>query len=59
MIKAFHGLGLNPLSPLWHAAFRPAFAETSASPAGQLYENALVRIEKAWAVDHLKAIGGQ
>ena len=59
VIKAFHGLGLNPLSPLWHAAFRPAFAETSASPAKQLYENALVRIEKAWAVDHLKAIGGQ
>lgn len=58
-VKAFQEMGLNPLSPLRHAAFRPAFAETAASTAGQLYENTLVRIEKAWAVDHLKTIGGQ
>jgi len=56
-VKAFHKLGLNPLSPLWHVAFRPAFAETSDSQAGQLYEITLASIEKAWAVDHLKAIG--
>jgi hypothetical protein len=59
VVKAFQGLGLNPLSPLRHAAFRPAYAETGATPAGQLYESALARIEKAWAVDRLKAIGGQ
>ena len=59
VVKTFQGLGLNPLSPLRHAAFRPAFAETGASPAGQRYENVLIRIEKAWAVDQLKALGGQ
>lgn len=57
VVKAFHELKLNPLSPLWHAAFRPAFAETRDSHAGQLYESTLARIGKAWAVDHLKAIG--
>ena len=59
VVKAFHGLELNPLSPLRHAAFRPAFAETGASPAGQLYERTLALIEKAWGVDVWKVLGGQ
>lgn len=57
VVKAFLKLGLNPLSPLRHEAFRPTFAETSESQAGQLYEMTLANIEKAWAVDHLKAMG--
>lgn len=59
VVKTFRELGLNPLSPLKQAAFRPKFAETGAPPEGQLYESTLARIEKAWGVDHLKSIGGQ
>lgn len=59
VVKAFQELGLNPLSPLRYAAFRPAYAETSTSQEGKRYEAALARIEKNWGVDHLKTIGGR
>jgi hypothetical protein len=59
VVKAFQRFGLNPLSPLRHEAFRPAFAETDASPEGQLYERTLALVEKAWVVDHCKALGAQ
>lgn len=58
-VKTFQEMGLNPLSPLRHGAFRPAFAEADETPAGRNYENTLARIEKAWGVDNLNAIGGQ
>ena len=57
-VKQFHELGLNPLSPLWHAPFRPAFAAASASPEGERYESALRRIEEQWHVADLPRIGG-
>lgn len=56
-VKAFHALKLNPLSPLRHAPFRPLFAETAESQLGELYEETLVRIEKSWKVDQMKAVG--
>ena len=58
-VNAFRELGLNPLSPLLAMPFRPPFAETSVSNAGQLYEDTLKRIEKAWGVDQLGAIAGK
>lgn len=56
-VKAFLTLGLNPLSPLRYTMFRPSFAETAESPVGLLYENTLARIEMAWKVDQMTAIG--
>ncbi len=56
-VKAFLKLELNPLSPLWNAPFRPAFAETSDSGNGQLYEETLTRIERGWMVNKLNSIG--
>ncbi|MGN7979992.1 hypothetical protein [Burkholderia sp. 22313] len=56
-VAAFAELGLNPLSPLRAAPFRPAYAETGDSPAGARYEAALTTIEQAWAVDSLPALG--
>lgn len=58
-IEAFQTLGLNPISPLWHAAFRPAYAETDSSEEGRIYERVLRNIEKIWGVNHLAAIGEQ
>jgi len=58
IVKKFRELGLNPLSPLWHAPFRPAFAATSASPEGERYESALSGIEEKWQVADLPRIGG-
>ncbi|MDH4099094.1 MAG: hypothetical protein OEV28_00790 [Nitrospirota bacterium] len=49
---------INPLSPLWHAPFRPAFAETAYTEEGQRYEDALRRVEMEWNVASLTKIGG-
>ncbi|MCY1261637.1 hypothetical protein D9M68_109310 [compost metagenome] len=54
---AFRALGLNPLSPLKAAPFRPDFAESAATAAGQRYEAVLVRLEETWNVGTLAAIG--
>lgn len=56
-VKGFHALGLNPLSPLRQACFRPSFAENRESAEGRLYENTLVRIEKSWDVSRLSPLG--
>ncbi|MBI5271177.1 MAG: hypothetical protein HY856_16040 [Burkholderiales bacterium] len=42
--------GLNPLSPLRQAPFRPGYAETADTAAGLLYEQVLDRIEAQWGV---------
>jgi hypothetical protein len=57
--KTFVEIGLNPLSPLWHAPFRPDFAETCSSEEGTMYETALRRIEEAWQCNLLQKIGGK
>lgn len=57
VVLNFTRLAINPLSPLWQVPFRPDFAATSDSPAGQAYEAALARIEEAWGVNELAAIG--
>ena len=57
-IREFASLGLNPLSPLWIAHFRPIYAETSTSPEGALYEQILGRLESAWNVNDLSRIEG-
>jgi hypothetical protein len=57
-LQEFMTLGINPLSPLRHAPFRPAFAETDSSPEGARYEAALSRVEACWGVDGFAAIGG-
>lgn len=56
-LASFRALGLNPLSPLWHAPFRPGFAESSTTPEGVLYESVLREIEDAWRVAGLSPLG--
>ncbi|NEX22782.1 hypothetical protein G3480_21165 [Thiorhodococcus mannitoliphagus] len=57
VLDYFRRLGLNPLSPLRVAAFRPDFAEDATSAEGQLYEAMLHRIETHWQTTGLAAIG--
>lgn len=56
-LQKFHELQINPVSPLWHACFRPTFAETSASAEGQRYEAVLCRVETEWKVASFTRIG--
>lgn len=49
-LEEFSRLTLNPFSPLYLPAFRPAFAERSDAEAGVLYEGVLRRVEQAWGV---------
>jgi len=58
-VEYFRNLDLNPLNPLRQKSFRPSFAETTKTPAGQMYEDTLTGIEKAWKVDQLRAFGEQ
>jgi hypothetical protein len=58
VLEEFLKLRLNPLSPLWHAPFRPGFASTVETPEGALYEGTLARIEAAWNVTALAKLGG-
>lgn len=57
-VETFIELGINPVSPLRAVPFRPTFAETDNSEAGERYLEALRRIAKAWRVDGLKGIEG-
>jgi hypothetical protein len=57
ILQEFASLQLNPLSPLSHTPFRPAFAEDSSTLEGVLYEKALTRVEDAWKVVDLHRIG--
>lgn len=57
VLKEFKGLDINPLSPLWAKPFRPEFAETNQSDAGQFYESALSRVEAKWDVAGMDKLG--
>jgi hypothetical protein len=57
ILAEFVQLQLNPLSPLWHAPFRPRFAESNETAEGVLYESVLKRVETAWKVSELNPIG--
>lgn len=58
-LEEFSKLALNPLSPLYLPAFRPAFAERSDSEAGALYEEVLRKVGRAWGVADFEPIGGK
>lgn len=58
MVEAVRKLGVNPLSVLRLPAFRPPFCEGPGSPMDALYEDALVRIERAWGVADLAPLTG-
>jgi hypothetical protein len=58
VLREFTSLQLNPLSPLWHAPFRPTFAENVETMEGALYEKVLKRVEDTWKVADLDRIGG-
>lgn len=57
-LQAFLALGINPLSALYGAPFRPGYAETASTEAGRRYEAVLARVEHAWGVTELEPIGG-
>lgn len=57
VLVEFRELGLNPLSPLQCAPFRPEYADTSDSSEGKLYEEVLRKVEAAWSVEGFKKIG--
>jgi hypothetical protein len=59
VLEEFSKLNLNPLSPLWHCPFRPAFASTGETTEGLRYESVLKRVETAWNVDALTRFGDQ
>jgi hypothetical protein len=57
VLRAFLDLRMNPLSPLWHPAFRPEFAETADSTEGQCYEAVLQRVANSWNVNDFEKLG--
>jgi len=57
-VAMFRELGLNPLSPLRAAPFRPEYAEDAAAEPGRMYEAALERVERVWGVAGLDELGG-
>jgi hypothetical protein len=59
IIETFRSIKLNPLSPLKHSPFRPDFAENAGTNEGERYEVAIQRVEVAWKVAGLPALGGE
>ena len=59
VLEEFLHLNLNPLSPLWHSPFRPAFASNTETAEGLRYESVLKRVEAAWNVAGLSRFGDQ
>lgn len=59
VLEEFLKLNLNPLSPLWHCPFRPAFAINTETAEGLQYESVLKRVEVAWNVAGLSRFGDQ
>jgi hypothetical protein len=59
VLAEFKALDLNPLSPLREPPFRPDFASITDSVERRQYEGSLARVEAAWGVGGLKAIGGE
>ena len=57
VLEEFSKLRLNPISPLWHAPFRPDFALSTATIEGRRFEESLKRVEAAWNVAALSDIG--
>lgn len=57
VVSEFKTLGLNPIAPLRHAPFRPAYAEDASSDAGREYEDVLAKIETSWEVQKLSDLG--
>ena len=57
VLEEFLKLNLNPLSPLWHCPFRPAFAINPETAEGLQYESVLKRVEVAWNVAGLSRFG--
>jgi hypothetical protein len=53
VVEEFVKLDLNPISPLWHAPFRPEYALTIQTPEGRRYEEVLTRVAAAWDVGAL------
>lgn len=58
-LTEFRDFKLNPLSPLWHAPFRPDFAIDKVTPEGKLYEEILAKIELVWKVNDFERLGVQ
>jgi len=58
-LEEFSKLALNPFSPLYLPAFRPAFAERNDSEAGVLYEGVLRRVEQSWGVADFEPMGAK
>ena len=56
-IEEFVKLNLNPLSPLLHCPFRPAFASAGETAEGLRYESVIKRVETAWKVAGLTRFG--
>lgn len=56
-IAAFTSLGLNPLSPLRHAPFRPDWAGGDTAEA-ELYDRTLRDVAAAWDVERLAPLEG-
>ena len=50
VVDYFRALGLNPLSPLRGAAFRPDLAEADATREGEMYAAALARVPERHAL---------
>lgn len=59
VLEEFLHVNLNPLSPLWHGPFRPAFANNTETAEGLRYESVLKRVEAAWNVAGLSRFGDQ
>lgn len=55
----FKAINVNPLSPLWHAPFRPIYAENSETHEGNVYELLLNRIEQKLGLTTLMKLGVQ
>lgn len=58
-VACFQQWGINPLSPLFHAPFRPAFAEDEQTEEGRNYVDMLHRAEEVWGVAGLDPLGGK
>jgi hypothetical protein len=58
VVDYFRALGLNPLSPLRGAAFRPDFAEADTTREGDVRGGAGA-VEDKWGVGALQAIGAR
>ena len=56
-VVAFRALGLNPLSALRQAAFRPRYAEDGATRDGASYEALIGRVADAWGVGDGRILG--